>query len=80
MKLSVESIMKEIERRLNNCKNTVFPYADLVMKNGDEVTVEAPSTWVHGGKDYTILTDSNEIIHCPNIRAVAVWIYEQYCR
>lgn len=75
----VEKIMKDIERRLNDCKNTVFPYADLEMKNGDEVTIESPSTWICGCKDYTILTDSNEVIHCPNIRAVAVWIYGKYC-
>lgn len=75
----IEKIMKELEARLTNCKNEVFPYTDLNMNNGDEVSVEAPSTWENGCKDYTILTDSNEVIHCPNLRAVAVWIYGKYC-
>lgn len=51
----VEKIMKEIERRLANSKNKVFPYVDLEMKNGDEVSIEAPSNCEYGFKDYVIL-------------------------
>lgn len=76
--MRVEKIIAELERRLENCKNKFFPYADLNMKNGDEVTIEAPSKWKWGTKDYTILTDNNEVIHCSTLESVANWIVENY--
>lgn len=79
----IEKIKKELERRFENCKNKVFPYAELEMKNGDEVTVEAPTTWVnciYGNKDYSIITDDNEVIHFSDLTAVSTWIYEKYCK
>lgn len=74
----VEKIMKEIERRLANSKNKVFPYVDLEMKNGDEVSIEAPSNCEYGFKEYVILTDDNNVIHFQSLNAVATWIHKKY--
>lgn len=74
----VEKIMREIENRLANCKNQHFPYADLIMKNGDEVSIEAPSKYYTGSDYYSITTDDNKIIRYKTLNEVATWIHENY--
>lgn len=75
----LERIRRSLQIKLDGCKNRTFPYADLNMKNGDEVTVYAPSSWEFGNKDYAVLTDSNEIIHFDNLMDVSKWIVSAYC-
>lgn len=74
-----EKIERSLQAKLNGCNNKIFPYADLNMKNGDEVTVYAPSNWLYGDKDYSILTDRNEVIHFQNLSDVSNWIVSAYC-
>lgn len=75
----VERIKKSLYVKLDGCKNKMFPYADLNMKNGDEVTVYAPSKWEYGNKDYAILTNDNKIVHCQSLESVSKWIACMYC-
>ncbi len=35
----LERMMICLQEKLNSSKNTVFPYTDLNMKNGDEITM-----------------------------------------
>lgn len=76
MKMRIE---QEIQKRFDSCKNKVFPYVDLSMKNGDELTVYAPSEHYTGSDDYAIVTDDEEIIHFSSIKEVCGWIYNNYC-
>ena len=75
-----EKIAKKLQSMLNNCKNKMFPYADLNRRNGDEITVYAPSKWVYGNKNFSILTDDNKIIHFPDLIGVSEWIINTYCK
>lgn len=75
----IRKIEKEIEKKFNLCKNKVFPYVDLNMKNGDEITVYAPSLWKYGDKDFSILTDKENVMHFSSLQSVAEWIMGNYC-
>lgn len=75
----VEKMVKELEKKLESCKNKVFPYVDLDMENGDEITVYAPSSWTYGNKDYAVLTDDNQLVQYPDLKEVAKWIINRYC-
>lgn len=76
----IDRIMACLQKRLNSSKNIIFPYVDLNMKNGEEITVYAPSSWIYGDKDFTILTNNNEVIHLSDLQSVSKWIKENYCK
>lgn len=76
----IDRIMACLQKRLNSSKNIIFPYTDLNMKNGDEITIYAPSSWIYGDKDFTILTNNNEVIHLSGLQSVSKWIKENYCK
>lgn len=75
----IKRIEEILKAKLDSCKNKVFPYADLTMKNGDYITVEAPSSWKWGGRDFTVVTNDDEVIHFNILGAVSEWIAENYC-
>ena len=75
----IERIVIYLQEKLICSKNTIFPYVDLHMKNGDEITIYAPSPWIYGDKDFSILTNDNDIIHFIDLQSVGKWIEEKYC-
>lgn len=55
---------------------------DLDMKNGDELTIYLEGRKVtkeYSDKDYSILTDDNEVIHFTTLAGIAEWIEKTYC-